>query len=61
MRHIIIWASLFCLSAQMGTAQEIVTKQYDDGSVYEGTFVNGRRITSGPPSMLFRWCCGVVV
>ena len=22
---------------------EIITKQYDDGSVYEGTFLNGRQ------------------
>ncbi|MDO8884839.1 MAG: 2-isopropylmalate synthase, partial [Pseudotabrizicola sp.] len=26
---------------------EIVTKQYDDGSFYEGTFLNGRQHGSG--------------
>jgi hypothetical protein len=28
-------------------AQEVVTKQYDDGSVYEGTFKNGRQDGTG--------------
>ena len=26
---------------------EVVTKQYDDGSVYEGTFLNGRQHGTG--------------
>ena len=28
-------------------AQEVVTKQYDDGSVYEGTFTDGRQDGTG--------------
>ena len=28
-------------------AQQVVTKQYDDGSVYEGTFKNGRQDGTG--------------
>jgi hypothetical protein len=26
---------------------EVITKQYDDGSVYEGTFLNGRQHGTG--------------
>ena len=45
-----IGLSALALALALGAAamaQDVVTKQYDDGSVYEGTFRNGRQDGTG--------------
>ena len=33
--------------AGIAAAQEVITKQYDEGGVYEGTFLNGKQHGTG--------------
>ncbi|MGL5011849.1 MAG: 2-isopropylmalate synthase, partial [Paracoccaceae bacterium] len=40
-------ATLFLAAAPLHAQDEVVTKQYDDGSVYEGTFLNGLQHGTG--------------
>ena len=42
-------ALVLCLAALPALAQdgEVITKQYDDGSIYEGTFLTGRQHGTG--------------
>ncbi|MGR3492734.1 MAG: 2-isopropylmalate synthase, partial [Shimia sp.] len=40
-------AALIALLAGTTTAQEVETKQYDDGGIYEGTFRNGKQHGQG--------------
>ena len=48
MRALGIGAVLVALvAAQYANAQQVVTKQYDDGGVYEGTFKDGKQHGTG--------------
>lgn len=36
-------AVLIGCAAQIAPAQEVITKQYDDGGLYKGTFTDGKQ------------------
>ena len=47
LRNRMLGALALALIGTAALSQEVVTKQYDDGSVYEGTFRNGRQDGTG--------------
>jgi len=47
MRAFTLAAAIGLAQAQVALAQEVTTKQYEDGGVYEGTFLNGRQHGQG--------------
>ncbi len=43
----VVGAAIFAAAANGATAQTVQTKQYDDGGVYEGAFLNGKQHGQG--------------
>ncbi|MGL4320157.1 MAG: 2-isopropylmalate synthase, partial [Paracoccaceae bacterium] len=47
MRAISVLTLILLMNSAAFAQDEVVTKQYDDGSVYEGTFLNGLQHGTG--------------